>query len=723
MKKFLLTLVAAGMTLAAAAQKQLYIPAEWKNPWKPDSLLYKESDPDGKYTWSKTRSRESENFICYWDKGYGSKAPDELSKSNFYYVDIDDLLKKAESFYALNIGRLAFCNEAHSNVSKYKMMILMNHSEEWICYGGGYDDLIGALWLNPSTCKPVGHSVAHEVGHSFQYQCFADLKGHAGFRDAVGAGSAFWEQTAQWQAAQAYPEEKWNQSWSIFHNTANYAMTHEWMRYQSYWWHYFLVERYGIDIIGRLWRNDTGKTSQDPNQSLMNLLGISVRELYKLYFDYAMKMATLDIDLDNIRNEAAPYIGTYTYKSVPLGGTKYQVAYASCPQSTGFNVIPLSVPTAGTIISTDFTSLQSRANLAADDPKEYFNGESRFVTKSGAYYNITESYNSARGFRLGYVALLSDGSRRYLYEDSLYCADDTKAGEKTVTLTATVPEQTERLFLVVVPAPRRYYQHQWDDAGRMNETQIIANDDQWPYTVEFHNTNLLGQPVISDQLGVTDATLTFDVNLPRHATDHSFVPVTLNDARALAALGTAFQMPAAELPRHLAAWSSAAPAEDEMKFYAVNPATGSYVNAGATAYEPGHWFNANGARCDYGSGYVFSEFQPNELAFKVGQFPGRLTVGKTYTISQALRYRKGGTTATVRFIFRVHCVAADAQASCVLADVKQDDRVIDYITGISSPIGTAICTPNKKVMENGQVMIYRNGRRYNTLGVGTELDF
>ena len=49
--------------------------------------------------------------------------------------------------------------------------------------------------------------------------------------------------------------------------------------------------------------------------------------------------------------------------------------------------------------------------------------------------------------------------------------------------------------------------------------------------------------------------------------------------------------------------------------------------------------------------------------------------------------------------------------------------VIDYITGISSPIGTAICTPNKKVMENGQVMIYRNGRRYNTLGVGTELDF
>ena len=35
MKKFLLTLVAAGMTLAAAAHKQLYIPAEWQNPRTP----------------------------------------------------------------------------------------------------------------------------------------------------------------------------------------------------------------------------------------------------------------------------------------------------------------------------------------------------------------------------------------------------------------------------------------------------------------------------------------------------------------------------------------------------------------------------------------------------------------------------------------------------------------------------------------------------------------
>ena len=36
------------------------------------------------------------------------------------------------------------------------------------------DDKIGALWVNPSTCKPVGSTIGHEIGHSFQYQVSAD---------------------------------------------------------------------------------------------------------------------------------------------------------------------------------------------------------------------------------------------------------------------------------------------------------------------------------------------------------------------------------------------------------------------------------------------------------------------------------------------------------------------------------------------------------------------
>ena len=221
MKNLLFTIALfLAATTSAFAQKALYIPNEWKNPYPSDSLLYKESDPDNKYTWSKSRSKETDNVIVYWDKYYGNTNPSNAPAT--YKVDIDDLLNKAEAFYALNVGKLAFCEEAKSKVSKYKIMILLNHTTTWTCYGGGYDFMVPALWLNPATCKPVGHSVAHEVGHSFQYMCYSDAGGHAGFHDAIGNGSTFWEQTAQWQANQSYPELKWNQSWFIFKNTANY---------------------------------------------------------------------------------------------------------------------------------------------------------------------------------------------------------------------------------------------------------------------------------------------------------------------------------------------------------------------------------------------------------------------------------------------------------------------------------------------------------------------
>lgn len=627
--------------LGAHAQKKLYIPNEWLHPWPADSLLYKEVDSDNRYTWSKSRSRESDNFIVYWDKYYGNTIPTDAPSA--YKVDIDDLLRKAEGFYALNVGKLGFCDEANSKVSKYKMMILVNHSTDWICYGAGYDDTIGALWLSPSTCKPVGHSVAHEVGHSFQYQCYSDLRGNAGFRAAIGDGSTFWEQTAQWQANQAYPELKWAESWAIFKNTVNYAMTHEWMRYQSYWWHYYLADKYGIDFIGRIWRHPMTNAA-DPNEVFMDMKGYSSADLYKEYFDYAMKMATLDLDV--CREEAAPYIGSYTYNYVALGGTKYQVAYASCPQSTGFNVISLSVPAAGTEITTDFTSLAKSASLAEGDPVQYFDKESHYVSLAGKKnYNCytNAKYNSQRAFRIGYVALLEDGTRQYLYEDKLYCSE-TSTADITEQVKAIVPEKTKKLYLVIVPAPKEYIQHKWDDN--------IQNDDQWPYIVEFTNTNIAGLPTISDGMSISDVTLTYDVYFPKNTTEYSSTTVMVSD-EAAAALGTAFQMMPGDIAGRMVGWTSAGPKDGNIMFYAVN-ANGSISNTASSANGYGHWFNASGNRSDWASGYLFSEFAPNSLTFSIGQYPNKLTNNKDYTIRQALKYVLGSETATATFVFNIH---------------------------------------------------------------------
>ena len=63
------------------------------------------------------------------------------------------------------------------------MEIYLLYQTEWLATGSGYDNTIGALWVNPSTCQPVGSTIAHEIGHSFQYQVSCDkmLNGEADF--------------------------------------------------------------------------------------------------------------------------------------------------------------------------------------------------------------------------------------------------------------------------------------------------------------------------------------------------------------------------------------------------------------------------------------------------------------------------------------------------------------------------------------------------------------
>ena len=593
-----------------SAQKGLYIPNEWKNFNSRDTLLYAEVDTQNQYTWSKTRSKESENFICYWDKYY-DKEPTKLPSSDYYRVDIDDLLQKAEQFYALNVGKLAFCNEATSKVRRYKMMILMNHTSTWTAYGGGYDFTIGALWLNPATCKPVGHTLAHEIGHSFQYMCYSDLGGHAGFHDPIGQGSTFWEQTAQWQAAQAYPDQKFSESWFVFRHTANYAMTHEWMRYQSYWWHYYLAEKYGIDIVGRIWRHPM-PAAADANEVFMDLMGYDANQLYKEYFDYAMKMATLDLDT----------------------------------------------------ISTNFVSLKNQSLLADGDPAQYYDGDSRYVDSGKLRYNnIGATDYKTRGFRLGYVALMKDGTRLYSSEDSVYCTGTSALKNYECTTQFTVPENVKALWMVVVPAPTKYFQHKWNED--------IGDDDQWPYTVEFTNTNIKGAPVIIDGMDIADATIVYDVSIPKSANSYGSA-IVMVEGDAASVLGTAFQMQPADMEKHLVSWTSKGPSDGQVMFYALD-SDSEIINANSTANGYGHWFNEAGNRCDWGSGYIFSEYISGYLAFQVGQYPGRLTVGKTYKVAQAFKYKKGDKEALVKFIFNVKCKSSSTTEDYELVSASLDN--------------------------------------------------
>lgn len=345
------------------------------------------------------------------------------------------------------------------------------------------------------------------------------------------------------------------------------------------------------------------------------------------------------------------------------------MALASAPQSSGFNVIPLKVPEAGTNVTTRFTALNTlNCKLATGDPAEMLNGETQWSkTNRTTYVNNTNRAN--RGFRLGYVALMKDGTRRYLNADSVYC---TGTAEATADITATIPEGTDRLWLIVVPAPKRYVQHKWTDKA--------DNAEMWPYRFQIEGTDLASRATVYvsptiDGREVSDVTLTYDVYLPQ-LNSYDAVPVTVS-GRALAQLGTAFQLPTADIAGKMVAYNAAGPAVGKMMFYPLNPKTLATVSSGSTANGYGHWFGANGAVSSYQNGYIYSELNTSSMTFSIGQYPGKVKQGAEYTVGQALRYKQAdGKVATARFVFRVHITNVDYGAE--LASIDYADP-----TGIS----------------------------------------
>ncbi len=648
-KTLLSTAILLLSCITVMAQKQVYMPDEWKN----NTSLYRDSDPEGKATWSKTRSVENDDLIIFWDNGYGDKKPSELSKSDFYYVDISDLMAKCQSFYDLEYQQLGFVNPETTNLNKYKMMVLLSHTETWTCYGGGYDFEVNALWINPATCKPVGFSVAHEVGHSFHYMCYSDASGNShvssttvgtGFHLPVGSGQTIWEQTAQWQAAQSYPADMFKESIGVFRRSHNYAFTHEWHRYQSYWFLYYLCQKYGdIKTVAGVW-NQPMKGAVDFNQSLMKNKDLSVSDLYALYFDYACRCVTWD--LDACRPYRDRYVGDLEYRCVLTGDGSYQVALASCPQSTGFNAIPLDVPEAGTEVKVSLTALEPDTEILPDDPGEYMNGDAVF-TKSDKRKYSAGALKSWRGFRMGFVALLNDGTRQYFSDDKVCC---TGTGIATDDCAMTVPAGVSRLWLVVSPALSNYVQHKWDEN--------INNDDMWPYRFSVQGTDIGSAAIVYaaptiDGREAANITLTYDVTFPQTTgSDHSGTTVNVS-GKAAAMLFTALQMQNGDLAGKMQNWVSSGPSVGRVMFYALTTA-GTLASSGSTANGYGHWFNKAGGVCAYASGYVYSEFSPSGLSFALGQYPGRCPEGSTYTIRQALRYRVADSKyAIASFVFNI----------------------------------------------------------------------
>ncbi len=589
---------------------------------------------DAKWSWF--RSKQSEHFFVFWDAYFGDD-PNSTNLKEDDRVDVDDLLQKAEHFYETNITRLGMVvtGQGKSQLDKYKMEIyLLDPTPEWwVATGSGYDNVIGALWVTPSTCKPVGSVIAHEIGHSFQYQVSCDklLTGEGnetnygmdcGFRYGFGAngagGCAYWEQCAQWQSFQDYPEVTFSDSFYAWQQNFHRHFNHEWMRYGSVYFQFYFTQKHGVKSYGRIWNES--KFPEDPLQTYTRLYcGGDLQKFYDDYAEYAQKVLTYDFgDIQKYADDNAKAFKTQMFE---VDG-KFRPSYANCPGTTGFNAIQLNVPDGGTIVKASLKALPVGSGLAPDDPGEMKNGDNQVV---GTAHKYNSQSNKSANYRFGFVAIKNGKAIEY--------GKMTKGAEGDAVM--TVPVGTDKLYLVVVATPDTYNRHAWNDDE--------SDDEQWPYEVSFAGTNVSGHINIDTDAEPQNVSLSYDLKCDAAFSEYVIGTLDLANNGALEKIAQAFALQPATLAGStlpISNGQTAEPAEGKIAFGLQQP--DGTISYSYTA-NAGFYCTADGRQGSWNNGDpIWMEYDKDNFVLTYGHYPGKTTAGTKYVVKPVLVYTKGG---------------------------------------------------------------------------------
>lgn len=284
--------------------------------------------------------------------------------------------------------------------------------------------------------------IAHEFGHSFQYQTKCD--GHYGFRDQDYVGT-FWEQCAEYMAWQLYPAE-FTKELPFFLKNAHKNFSHEDIRYQSIYLMEYWKQKHGKDFLGKVWTQAI--KPEHPIEAYKRITKITQGQFNDEVFEYACKSITWDYPLGENNTtfiNALPKLQQEEYKpktSLTASNDGYfQISSQQIPQSYGYNAIKLAVPAAETTVSVAFEGIDNNWKLIA-------------------------------GWRLGFVTVNSQNKPVY----------GTIQRDAKGTASILIPENTKELWLVVTGAPNKHVNHVWDEKPE--------NDENFPYKIKLTNTSL-----------------------------------------------------------------------------------------------------------------------------------------------------------------------------------------------------------------------------------------
>lgn len=404
--------------------------------------------------WCYQRSLQSKHWILFWEKGYGDAKP----------AGIDDILATADRIFEFYADSLKFItvNQGKSKTDTYKMIIRLRSTSEWEASGSGIDNTIGLLTLSRwAYTSRGGQTVAHEIGHCFQYQTHCDNNDQNGWMYNWGRSTlnVFWEMCAQWQAYKFYPDMQTDNEW--LNNSLNGMHRHPLcveLRYENYFIQDYMADRHGMDIIAELWNKS--RSPEDPLQAYMRLTmkGTSAAKIEQLgdeMWEYGARMTTFD--MDHMRTRFKGLIGKRAQPQLTKDADEYWwPTAASCIENWGNNAIRLNAPSTAKTIYVEFEG------------------------QAGAS-GYTEFNKTRAGWRIGFVALKKDGTRIY--------SDITAAtyAEPAATVAFDCPAGCSYVWLVVSGAPTLYWTRDWLSWSESSTAE------QWPYRVKLHQTNIYGK--------------------------------------------------------------------------------------------------------------------------------------------------------------------------------------------------------------------------------------
>lgn len=413
---------------------------------------------------------ESEHFAVFWDVRFGDdptyiKHPDDGNVANVYNV-----LNVAEKCWQMYADELGFLVEGQSTTDKYKIQLYIPYQGKWRADASGTNGANGGMTgighFNPWAANARGgHTVAHEVGHTFQYLVSADLGTDAawhydrGWRWGWGGGNdnGWWESCADWQAYQIFPERQFTDGEYFEQHLDNHYknMLHDDWRYACCYIHDWWCMKRGRKVIGQMWRETI--PYEDPIETYKRMHKLTQTAFCDELMEGYMRMATWDID--GVRDRAKHRIGQHKnyLNAVNAAQGIYSTSPATCIQNYGYHITNMQCPSVGTTVKATFSGL----------------------TNAEGYHYV---YPERAGWRYAFVALMTDNTRVY---------GEIKAdAEGTAELTIPSGHGTCRnLFFVAMGAPTVHWPHPWTSGKASKDWS--QNEEQWPYQVKFENTKPL----------------------------------------------------------------------------------------------------------------------------------------------------------------------------------------------------------------------------------------